>query len=80
MPLHIAGDGDAGGLNLLGVQPATFQRLQAVLAEGDPVASPGQACAAAAVHLAVLDSFGHQWHRAKSNRTDRSDGRYEVKL
>jgi len=62
--LHIARDGNARGLNLLGIQPAPLEGHQAVLAEGDRMAARGQAGAVAAVHLAVFYSIwneGHEW-------------------
>src|SRR5438270_446376 len=62
VPLHVTRDGYASSLNLLGIEPATLQRHQTILAKRDRVPARGQAGAAAAVHLAVLHSLGHQWH------------------
>jgi len=60
--LHVTSDRNARGFDLVGIEPAAFQRHQAVLAEGDRVAAHGQASAVPAVHLAVLYSIGHQGH------------------
>src|ERR1051326_5569329 len=57
--LHVAGDGDAGGFDLLGIEPATFKGHQTILAKGDRLTARSQASATATVHFAVLYSFGH---------------------
>jgi hypothetical protein len=59
VPFHVARDGNASGLDLLGIEPATFQGHQTVLAKGNRLAARGKAGAATAVHFAVLNSFGH---------------------
>src|SRR5690606_23611863 len=58
--LDVAADRTARGLDLTRGDLAGLRGLQAVLAEADEVAVPGQAVVAALVHLAVLGSLGLQ--------------------
>ena len=57
---------DATGLDLVALEPATFQRLQPVVAEGDVVALGRFAIADAAELLAELHSLWDlvRWHRS----------------
>src|SRR5438093_407554 len=58
--LDVAGHGAAGSLDLPVRHPRGLHRLQAEVAERDGGALRGDALAAAAVHLAVLDALGDQ--------------------
>src|SRR6059036_2190415 len=58
--LDMAGHGAAGSLDLPVRHPRGLHRLQAEVAERDGGALRGDALAAAAVHLAVLDALGDQ--------------------
>src|SRR5689334_18858474 len=60
--LHVAGEGDTGGLDLASGQPAAGGRLQAEVAEGDVGAPKCSAAHPALLDLAVLDSLGGE-HR-----------------
>src|SRR5207244_4188767 len=58
--LDVPGHRTPGGFDLPVAHPARFHRLQAVVAERHRGAARGDALAAAAVHLAVLDALGDQ--------------------
>src|SRR5439155_11449804 len=58
--LHVPCHRTPCGLDLAVAHPASLHRLQAEVAERDGGAASGDALAAAAVHLAVLDSLGEQ--------------------
>jgi hypothetical protein len=51
--------GDSAGLYLLGRYPTGFHALEAVIAEGHPVATGGHSAIFASLLLTELDSFGH---------------------
>src|SRR5204862_520019 len=58
--LDVPGHGAASRLDLAVAHPARFHRLQAELTERHGGAARRDALAAAAVHLAVLDTLRHQ--------------------
>ena len=58
--LHVARHGDTGGLDLAAREPAGVERLDPVVAKGDPGAAVGEAGHAALLHLAELGPLRHQ--------------------
>src|SRR3546814_11249311 len=73
--LDVAADRTARGLDLACGDLPGLRGLEAVLAETDEIAVPGQAVIAALVHLAVLGSLGLQHDQSLASRSRRGDRR-----